>query len=225
MAHYIADSNAIVTGVLAAAVANAGTFTTAYPSGTSQQEFDTGLAGPRSELILNGNDRLGLGAGGFSLAFGASLVTVTNNSGATWPAGARFVLGLDRQDGNECVVLTIPISNLADIAANGDVVTEMRPGIDGVIEYAEFVCTRQVTTAARSATLNLEIGTVDVTGMTCALTSANLATRGVVVPFTLPTGANTLTRASRLSVEAAAVTAFAEGAGHINIRVRKSVSV
>jgi hypothetical protein len=225
MAHYISDLNAVVQGVLASTVAaSGGTFTVNYPSGTAQADFDTGLAGPASAIHINQNDKYVLGASALGLTFGASNITVTNNSTVAWAAGSSFVLVLDRQDGNEAILMQIPV-NLAAITAAGDVVTEIRPGVAGTIEYAEFVVAERVTTAARAATLNFEIGTTDVTAMTCALTSANCGTLGAAVAFALPTGANVLTPASKLSVEAASVTAFAEGRGFINLRIRKSVSV
>lgn len=224
MAHYISDANNTVQGLLASTVtASGGTFTVSYPSGTSQADFDTGLAGPNSAIHINGNDKYVIGASALGLTFGASNITVTNNSTVAWAAGSSFVLNLDRQDGNEAIVLQIPV-NLAAITGAGDVMTEIKPGVAGTIEYAEFVVTERVTTASKAATLNFEIGTTDVTAMTAALTSANCGTLGAVVAFALPTGANVLTPASKLSVEAASVTAFAEGRGFINLRIRKSVS-
>jgi hypothetical protein len=222
MPTFTSDQNRIVEGILAAQVnASGGTFTVAYPAGTGQTSFNAGLAPVTGYILIGENDRYA----GVGLTFGASNITVTNNSTVNWLAGSKFTLNLDQVDGTEVVFVQIPFSSLVHIAANGDCVTDMRLGLDGTIEYAEFVCTQAVTTAARAATLNFEIGTTDVTGMTCALTSANLATRGVVVPFALPTGANRIRPTDTFSVEAASVTAFAEGAGYINMRVRLQPSL
>ena len=59
-------------------------------------------------------------------------------------------------------ILTIPVklANLAD----GDVVTTFTPGFAGTIEKMDFVVTDPATTPDKLATLNLEIGTTDVTG-------------------------------------------------------------
>lgn len=226
MPYFVADNNARVTGTLAAAVAaSGGTFTVNYPSGTAQVDFNTGLAGPNSVIHINDNDRYALGASGLGLTFGASNITVTNNSTVIWPAGATFTLILDRQDGNEAVVITIPIMRLQDITTTGDVVSAVRPGIDGVIEYAEFVVSQPVTTAARAATLGVRLNaSTDLTSMTAALTSANCTPLGAVIPFGLPTANQAITRRDSLTIRSSAVTAFAEGSGFILLRVRKTIS-
>jgi hypothetical protein len=219
---YTPNTVAIVEGVLAADVANSGTFTVAYPTGFTQDSFTAGLHGAGSYLMVNGNDKLTVAASKISLAFGASLITVTNSSGATLPAGTKFILNVDQADGNDVLFLTLPIT-LAAITGAGDVVTEIRPGVDGVIENVEFVVTSPVTTAAKAATLNLEIGTTDVTGGTIALTSAAATPLGkVITSAAAPSAGNTLTKASKLSVEASSVTAFAEGTGYLVIRIRKT---
>ena len=76
--------------VLASAVADAGTFTVNYPAGTSRGLF---LNTTSHQLSLNyGQVEYGYG---FSLTFNASNITVTNNSGYTWAAGSRILIGLD----------------------------------------------------------------------------------------------------------------------------------
>ena len=112
-------------------------------------------------------------------------------------------------------VLSIPFkfANLAD----GDIVTEFVPGFAGSILKASVVVTDPVTTADDAATLNLEIGTTNVTGGAVALDSAagssNVDTLGDVVEGTPITGNNTFTDSDTISVEASSVTAFAEGEG------------
>ncbi|WP_316397343.1 hypothetical protein [Bradyrhizobium sp. 33ap4] len=216
-----ANRMAVVTTVLASAVANAATVDVPYPTGTTQDTFNAGLAGPGSYVMLNDNEKLTVAAAQISLSFGASAITITNNSTYTWAAGTKLSLGADQQDGNDIVLLQVPI-DLASITANGDVMTEIRPGLYGSIEYWEFVVTKPVTTAAKAATLNLEIGTTNVGGGLIALTSANATPLGKVVAGAAITGANVLTPDSKLSIEAAGVTAFAEGQGFVNIRIRKN---
>lgn len=209
---------ATVSTVLAAAVTNSSTFTVNYPSGTSQLSFQAGLAAPGTYMIVNGNDKYTLAAAQMNVAFGASNITVTNGTGATLPAGTNITIMLEMVDGNGRIPLTIPLPPLATITA-ADVVTEIRPGIAGTIEYWEFVTTIAATTSGKAATLNLEIDTTDVNG-TIALTSANTTPKGIVVPCTAITGAATLTRDSKLSVEASAVTAFVEGEGFLVVYIR-----
>lgn len=209
---------------LAAAVADAGTVDLSYPSGTSQKSFNAGLKGPGSYVMLNDNDKFTEAAAKISMSFGASLITLTNSTGFSWPVGTKVELFVDQQDGNDIVLIQAPI-DLASIAGAGDVMTDIRPGVYGKIEYWEFVVTKPVTTAAKAATLNLEIDTTNVTGGTIALTSAAATPLGkVIAQGSDITGNNTLTPESTLSIEAASVTAFAEGQGFVNIRIRKTKS-
>lgn len=218
----IRNNFATATAILASAVTNTGTFTVPYPSGTSQLSFTAGLAASNSYMIVNDNDRYpaaASGAGTFAISYGASNITITNNLGFTLAAGAKVVLMFETVDGNARIPFVIPLPPLATITA-ADIITEMRPGIAGTIEYWEFVTTIAATTASKAATLNLEIDTTDVTGGTIALTSANVTPKGIVVPAAAITGANVLTRDSKLSVEASAVTAFAEGEGYLVVYIR-----
>jgi hypothetical protein len=218
---FVNNRNFTATGVLAADVANSGTFTVAYPTGSAQTSFTSGLHGTDSYIMINGNDKWTVAGSKMSLNFGASNITVTNNSGVTWPAGSSFFLNLDQVDNNARQTLSIPV-NLAAISGAGDVVTEIRPGIAGTIEAVEFLVTERATTASKAATLNLEIGTTDVTGGALALTTTNCGTLGASVAGTTITANNTLTRDSLLSVEAASVTAFSEGRGVLLVHVRRT---
>lgn len=209
--------------VLGAAVASAATVDLAYPAGTSQLSFNAGLKGAGSYVMLNDNDKFTEAAAKISMSFGASLITLTNVTGFTWPIGTKVELNVDQQDGNDVFLMQIPI-NLASITANGDVMTEIRPGVYGTVEYAEFVVTVPVTTAAKLASLNLEIDTTNVTGGVVALTSANATPLGKAIAGTDITALNTLVPESKLSIEASGVTAFAEGQGFLNIRIRKTKS-
>jgi hypothetical protein len=157
------------------------------------------------------------------LTFGASNITVTNNSTVAWAAGSTFGLNLDRRDSNDVNCLVLPIQ-LAAITANGDVISAIRPGVDGALEYAEYVTTTPVITAGRSATLGIRINSTDVTGFTSALTSANCTTLGSKVAFGLPTASSAISRKDSITVRSTAVTAFAEGQGFILLRIRANMS-
>lgn len=213
-----------ITTVLGSAVADTGTFTVAYPSGTSQLSFNTGLANSAGHYaILDKNVKWTAAASDMSVSFGSSDITVTNSSGETWAAGTEVILHFDRVDANDVMTLAFPI-NLASITTAMDVVTDFRPGVDGVIEDICFVTNAPVTTASKLATLNLEIGTTNVTGGTVALTSAACTPMGKVVQGADITANNTLTRESKISLEASSVTAFAEGSGTVFVRIRKTKS-
>jgi len=208
--------------VLAAAVADSATMTVAYPTGTTQLDFNVGLAKlANSYVTLNGNDKIAYGTSGVyvGISFGAANITITNHSGFSWPIGTKVDAYFDVNDGPARIPLHFHLK-LAKIA-NGDIVTEIRPGIDGTIEYWEAVVSDPATTGSKLSTLNLEIDTTNVTGGDLALTSATMTPLGAVVGAA-PTGANTLTRASKLSIEASATTAFVEGEIEITIYIRPS---
>lgn len=115
-------------------------------------------------------------------------------------------------------VFSLPIT-LAGITGAGDVLTTFTPGFSGRIISLAFGVTTAVTTAAKAATLNMEIGTTDLTGGAVALTSANCTPLGAVVAGSAVTAANSFTATDTISVEAASVTAFAEGAGVLLVTV------
>ncbi len=90
---------------LASAVADGGTFTVAYPSGTDQALL-TGTTG--SSIAINANDVWKQGSGGATFTFGASNITVTNDSDVTWAAGSEVVISFGRRDINGSYNLTNP---------------------------------------------------------------------------------------------------------------------
>lgn len=77
-------------GNLSAQVASGGTFTAAYPSGTSRGVLFGGVF--HSLAVAKNVYEAPID---FTVALGASNITVTNNSGATWPSGSEYVLSLD----------------------------------------------------------------------------------------------------------------------------------
>lgn len=115
-------------------------------------------------------------------------------------------------------VLSLPIT-LAGVTA-ADVLTTFTPGHKGKITAVAFAVTTPVTTAAKAASLNLEIGTTNLTGGVVALTSANCTPLGAVVAGSAITAANEFTATDTISVEAASVTAFSEGAGVLFITIQ-----
>lgn len=80
-----------VSGVLASAVANGGTVAISYPGGATQRGLFSG--GTNHRLVLNSTTLVP--PTDITLSFGASSVTVTNGTGATWAAGSRFVFQFD----------------------------------------------------------------------------------------------------------------------------------
>lgn len=115
--------------------------------------------------------------------------------------------------------VAIPIT-LASITGAGDVLTNYTPGYKFKLLGASFAVAVPVTTAAKAATLNLEIGTTNVTGGEIALTSANCTPLGALVAGSAITAANTGSATDTISVEAASVTAFAEGSGYLLLNIQ-----
>ena len=133
-------------------------------------------------------------------------------------ADVCFFTPREYEQRNQPLVVSLPIT-LAQITGAGDVLTTWTPGFAGRIVKAAFAVTTVVTTAAKAATLNLEIGTTNLTGGTIALTSANCTPLGAVVAAAAITAGNRFAASDTVSVEASSVTAFAEGAGVLLLTV------
>ena len=87
------------TLVLAAAVANAGTVTVAYPAGTTQASFiGANVATNTGAAVLNGNEVYPEAGSGVRVNFtyNGGDITVTNNTGVTWAAGSTLRLQFGR---------------------------------------------------------------------------------------------------------------------------------
>jgi hypothetical protein len=111
--------------------------------------------------------------------------------------------------------LQFPVA-LAGVTA-ADVVTAYPLDFAGTITAFRFITGTPVTTAAKLATFNIEIGTTNLTGGAIALTSALATPLGAIVEASAITAANTFASGDTLSIEAASVTAFAEGTGVLEI--------
>lgn len=105
----------------------------------------------------------------------------------------------------------------ADIA-DGDIVTTMVPGVVGLITKFSKTIEKAVTTGAKGTTLNLEIGTTNVTGGSLVCTGAE--SLGAYQAATAITAANVLAAASTLSVEAASTTTYIEGRFGLDITIQ-----
>jgi hypothetical protein len=115
---------------------------------------------------------------------------------------------------------TVPLASLAD----GDVLT-FTPGFYGKVLSMEARVTTAVTTAAKASTLNLEIGTTDLTGGVLALTSANMTPVFARVAATAITGNNVFDADDVITLEAASTTTFVEGVIDLNIELADYLGV
>ena len=86
----------IVELVLATSVANAGTVTLPYPAGTTQASFTGANASADGGVVLNDNDFFPEAVSGVRVNFtyNGGDITLTNNTGQTWPAGTRVLAQL-----------------------------------------------------------------------------------------------------------------------------------
>lgn len=110
----------------------------------------------------------------------------------------------------------------ADIA-NGDVLTDHPvPAFFGKIAAWRVVVEKAISTGAKTATLNLEIGTTNVTGAT--LVYAGAKALGVVTAGGTPSAANTFAPGDTFSIEAGTVTSFVEGRVRIEVDFHRRVA-
>ena len=111
--------------------------------------------------------------------------------------------------GTKGSVVSVPF-NFATLA-NGDFLTNWTPGFAGTIIKFAAAVTVAVSTGAKAASMNLEIGTTNLTGGVISLTGTYAV--GAVVASSAITAANTFTDTDTISIEASAVTTFIEGSG------------
>lgn len=120
----------VTTVVLGSAVANAGTVTVPYPAGTNQAFFTgANAAANTGAAVLNNNEVYPEAASGvrINLTYGASDITLTNNTGVSWPAGStvRVQLGRAGNDrpgfvaGPTITALTTSVGTASDTIADG----------------------------------------------------------------------------------------------------------
>ena len=93
--------------LLATAVAPAGTVTSAYPAGIVQADL-TGTTGGKVAVDHDVFPQAASGAGTVAITFGASNITLTNNSGVTWPVGATVIASFGSVDIKGSYNLTWP---------------------------------------------------------------------------------------------------------------------
>ena len=93
--------------ILASAVADGGTVTVGYPTGTTQASL-TGSTGGEVSINDGAGGTFKQGAGGFTVSFGASNITITNDSDITWPAQATLYASFGETDINGNYNLTYP---------------------------------------------------------------------------------------------------------------------
>lgn len=105
---------AIATTTLASAVADDATFTLSYPTGADRYAL-FGSTGGR--MVVDGDLAYDEGSSGFTVAYGASTITVTNTTGGTLAAGSEVILSFGVTPRNGSYNLTV--GDAAGQAASG----------------------------------------------------------------------------------------------------------
>ncbi len=158
-------------------------------------------------------------SGGVGVPFALKFTAVPASGAGVTTSLVDLASGLAVGAGHGLQVLPLYIQQ-ADIAANGDLLTNYVPGFNFKVEKFDWRQSKPVTTAAKLATLALRINAVAVTGGVIALTSALCTPAGVAVAGTPITALNVGGPTDSLSVVASAVTAFVEGNGWMLIALR-----
>jgi len=139
------------TTTLATSVANSATFTVAYPTGVTRSQVFNSTGG---RMTVNGDLAYAQGAGGFSLSFDATVVTVTNLTGAALAAGSVILLSFGVYPRNGSYNLTL--GDDAGQAAGGDAnLTWQELTASGVISPTVETVELNHASVVIAATLNL----------------------------------------------------------------------
>lgn len=100
--------------VLGTAVASpAGTVSIAYPTGYAQADFTSANASANAYLLLNNNDRFEEADDEFDILYDTSVITITNKTGFSWPAGTKVLVGLARAGSEAEFIQAAALANLA----------------------------------------------------------------------------------------------------------------
>lgn len=139
------------TTLLASAVADDATFTVAYPSGATRAMLFGSTGG---QMTVDNDASYDQGASGFTVDFGASLITVTNTTGATLAAGSEIILSFGVTPRNGSYNLTL--GDEAGQAASGLInPTWQELTVSGAIDPTVETVELNHATVVVAATLNL----------------------------------------------------------------------
>lgn len=128
----------VTSAVLGSAVANAGTVVVPYPSGTNQAFFTGVNASANGAVVLNDNEVYPEQPSGVrvNITYGASDITITNNTGVSWPAGSTLRIQLGRIGNDRPDFQSGPaIASLTD--SSGGTVGATLPAIGATYVQAE----------------------------------------------------------------------------------------
>jgi len=175
----------------------------------------SGLAlADEGQMVYAADDQTVQSANGANLPIAGQLIEYISSTAGWVGVGPSFY----RLNSRPVVLKTFPL--LLETIANGDLLTGYTPGFVGFVEKFWAEVTAPATTAAKASTLNLEIGSTNLTGGVLSLTSANMTPLGAIVAATDITAANEFDADDTISIEAASTTAFVEGSVNLVIQMR-----
>ena len=156
-------NNIEITQTLVADLADAATLDFSYPTGFSENSF---VLGNRHMLTMNGTELFA--PDDFTIAFGASNITITNRTGTTFETGAVAVLQVD-VDGNLISVFDnaetgqqIPLSvcpmQLMKIDIGQPATADVDAIVDAVTAGADGVLAIETNTAELTFTMDTPVG-------------------------------------------------------------------
>lgn len=165
-----------------------------------------------SETITAGQTVFAAASGKIAVTSGTQYIGVAKTGAAS--GGVCEVIAGKPSSQNRTI--SFPV-NLASITTTQDVVSNYIMPTGGIIRNVRWVQNVPVTTGSKLASLNLEIGTTNLTGGVLALTSALCTPMGAVIEDTTITAGNVFATGDNISIEASAVTAFSEGTGTVYV--------
>jgi hypothetical protein len=163
-------SHSVISGQLAAAVADAGTFTVNYPTGKNLGSFYLAMG----HMLIMGGTKYKF-PDDFNVTLAAANITITNASGATWPIDTKWRLQMEEQGGrlnfreerdtNRSAILPVTNPSLVASAVKGTLAflnlgAPITADPDGILNDKSATTTAQAYTSANwESTFN---GTLDV---------------------------------------------------------------
>jgi hypothetical protein len=198
-------------------LATNGTMTFNYPAGRVKTDY----AQANEKMTLHGlmTDLL-VGATSIPNSTRVSLqLPLAKYNALVDNSGGAIAGGLAAGVGIQTVMIYL---GLNDVAANGDIITNLLPGFNGKILALDWIADKPVTTGAKLATFTPKINAVNVTGGAAAITSANSTPQGVKVAGSAVTALNTFLPTDTIGIVASGVTQFTEGTGWLIIRLQNT---
>lgn len=139
-----------------------------------------------------------------------AVIAVAREAGAADEIRTVFLVTRSTSGVNTKAIFSyyVPLAGLA----TGDILTTYTPGFAGTITKVSAAVVTATTDIDADATINLEIGTTNLTGGVVTLSDANVTPKGAVIDGTAVTANNVFTASDTISIETVVTNAFSDGA-------------